>query len=404
MLKGACLIIVSFLYSVSLAACDATFFIISDLHLNPALKAAMPLTPSRDGTDLDINTFNLFFDRLKNHSQKAKINGVITLGDFVGHGTSTNARENISRFLYEKFEHFELPIYYDFGNNDSLVGNYQAYEKDGKSPYRLLKSINPALTSGFVDSENIAFCKDEQKTPCLYHQTPSLGHYSVYLAPGLRLISFNSVVLNGDHLTNDQQDAAAALNWLRDEFSDSLQAGDSVLLAMHVPPGVDLYTGNYHFREKYLGRPTYEKAFLNIIHQALDEKLNLIAILAGHTHQDELHLLSYQGQVVPVFVNPGLSTSHGNAAGFKSLCLQQGQTGWRIGGLNAYSYLEMEKDFVQYSHLPDDLCRQGDFEACMQDMLTNKERLHNYAKKVYFANNQAQKRAVKFKVEQLYDF
>ena len=227
---------------------------------------------------MDLSTFNNVFEKLRVFYQQNTFSGVITLGDFVGHDVSLKQRKSIQQYLNEKFSGLGAPIYFGFGNNDSLFGNYQAYEKDNISSYTLLKNSFPNLVTGFVYDESLSKCASISETDtCLYHENKNLGHYSVQLQQKLRLINMNTIVFNGESFFNDQTKAVGALNWLQEELHDAVSKKDSVVIAKHVPPGIDLYSGHFHFREKWLKLNTFQKPFMAIIHNALDNDLNLIA-------------------------------------------------------------------------------------------------------------------------------
>lgn len=313
-------------FSGLLYSCDYQVILLSDIHLLPDSTQKMPYTPSKRGSDLDTYTFHTLMDKIIHMPVYQETEGIFLLGDITGHNVSFSKRIAIETKIFSFFGALSKPAYIINGNNDSLLGNYQAYSRMGTSAYGLAKEVWGHSNSGFVSLKNIQYClnDDSDSYPCLLAENSDEGNYSVQIRPKLTLITINSVPFNGDYFFNYQRAALPTLQWLREQLHNSARDRNSVILAMHVPPGVNLYSKKYHFREKISLVPIFQRHFIKVIEQAVKkEQLNILAILGGHTHHDELHFIKIDKTIIPVIINPALSTSHGNSPAFQTICLDK---------------------------------------------------------------------------------
>lgn len=390
--------------SVISRACDAEYLLLGDIHLKPELKVRMPFAPSKKGSDIDSQSYQRLLVKIGDFNDQNLLDGVITVGDHVGHNTNKADRKNISLQIYQDLANLKRPIFYGFGNNDAPSGNYQAYFSKHQSPYFWLNDLFPALRSGFVYTSEIKDCKKENlQSTCLKNQNKKLGNYSVYLKPKLKLIQMNSVPLNGDYPFNNQSHANRILDWLDKELNQSDKAKDSVLLAMHIPPGINLYSGKYHFRDKIFHNPIYQQKFSQLLKKHLAKDLNIIAILAGHTHYDETHIFHYQTHNIPTFVIPALSTSHGNASAFKKICLTKEDHQWQIKKISSYSITSENEGPEKYLTFPDDICFKQATKQCLKVLYDFPQKLLALNQNFYYANNLNQQMILNATANQLID-
>ncbi len=346
-------------FSGLLYSCDYQAILLSDIHLLPDSAQKMPYTPSERGSDLDTSTFYSLMNKIIHMPEYREMEGIFLLGDITGHNVSFSKRIAIETKIFSFFGALSKPTYIINGNNDSLLGNYQAYSRMETSAYALAKEVWGHSNSGFISLKNIQYClnDDRDSYPCLLAENSEEGHYSVRIKPKLTLITLNSVLFNGDYVLNYQRTAIPALQWLSEQLRNSARDRNSVILAMHVPPGVNLYSKKYHFREKISLAPVFQRQFIKVLEQAVKkEHLNILAILGGHTHHDELHFIKSDKQIIPVIINPALSTSHGNAPAFQTICLSKKDEVWSIEGLRAYSIRDEQENFELYKDLVADVC------------------------------------------------
>jgi hypothetical protein len=368
---------------------DFCFLALSDLHLDPTLTSRMPLAPASKGSDMDSNTFKQFSKAIVHTGAYKQSEILLVLGDLVGHGLSNKMRQSVFKQVVSGFAELNKPSYFIFGNNDSPQGNYQAYEGKNGSPYKFVKSLFPKVVSGFSTSNILNWCSLSSNLPCLIDEDSIKGVFTIKLKEGLWMIAINSVVFDGDYLHIFQGDAKFVLHWLDDQLQKSAAANTQTILAMHVPPIINLHSKHYHFRDKHTLEPTFYNAFIDILkNRTVEDGARIILILGGHTHTDELHLISVNQQVIPVSIIPGLSTSHGNAAGFKEICLKQVMGHWEIQDVIAYRYFGSEFGFRSYQSIMTDLClTDQSVSKCIKQVISHPNRLVDYIEKNYFAAN-----------------
>ena len=100
---------------------------------------------------------------------------------------------------------------------------------------------------------------------------------------------------------------------------------------MHIPPGID----------SYISKPFWQtdmaQAFVNVVKPYSE---NIIAVLASHTHMEELQMMAIDNKhVIPVIYSAGFSTSHANLPTFKNLSLHFSHHKWVLKNYQTYSYL-----------------------------------------------------------------
>ncbi len=224
-----------------------------------------------------------------------------------------------------------IPLLYAPGNNDSLAGDYFSFaDVERKTPFELVPGDGyPALNASQPCGE----------APCMVsNPRPDLGFYSARPVAGLRVVALNTIILGETYHPADGLTQAAAgdaeLDWLEGQLGDAARSGEKVLLAMHIPPGVDAYAVSENEKKGNQDKPTSmwtrqpEGASGAADREAwLDRFLDLVAahtgavvgVAYGHTHEDELRRLhDPSGKVVEIAVSaPGITTNHGNNPGFK---------------------------------------------------------------------------------------
>jgi predicted phosphodiesterase len=384
------------LLGFSMAVADVSTYqltVLSDIHVK---QGAQPMdfapTGYQANNDLDLASFTALMARLKDQSQPYTVSDAILLtGDYVGHGVM--ARMNMVRQVFAGLKSLQKPLFYTHGNNDSPLGDYQAFESiNQQSAYQVLKNLWGG-TDGFVPTLNPpAEQCDGPNAPCVISENSHQGYYSAWLMPHLALVSLNTVLFNGDYMTNDQCGAKGELVWLSTQLQSLAQQKASVILSMHVPPGNNLYNGKPHWHQLGLGDSgAFLKRFLQILNQASDAGLNILTVVAGHTHYDETHLIALNnGQVVPVFIIPGLSTSHGNSPGLKVLrfAFDASTQRWRLQHFKSYHMTSPQAvNFTPYGADDRALCGQIPLRQCFKALANDLPRLMAFVEKTYVAGN-----------------
>ncbi len=218
-----------------------------------------------------------------------------------------------------------IPLLYAPGNNDSLAGDYFSFsDAQGKTAFSLVPGEGfPAVNASTPCGE----------PPCMVsNPRPDLGFYSARPVAGLRVVALNSVLLGRKYHEVDgvsQEEAGdVELDWLETQLDGAARAGEKVLLAMHIPPGLDAYrvaqgeaNPSMWTRDPQGGSATgpaetWLDRFLDMVAVHTD---TVVGLAYGHTHEDELRRLHDRGgKVIEIAVSaPGITTNHGNNPGFK---------------------------------------------------------------------------------------
>lgn len=239
-------------------------------------------------------------------------------------------------------------LYFLPGNNDSLDRDYCAFDSGGQVPFVADDKYDPTKSGPPTNQWPTLRAGDT----LIDASHIDHGYYSAYpLLPdtGLRLIALNTVMFTDDYGTGFNWDAcenaltiaeietriATQLQWLATQLTQAEAAGEKVILAMHVPPGIDGYGGGpmWTVARGYsdsgytgddplftaasaAGDYTIERVFLALTAR---HAKTISAMLTAHTHLDDLRLLtSCQGDAAGIAYGvPGITTDHGNNPAMK---------------------------------------------------------------------------------------
>lgn len=340
------------------------FLVISDIHLDIASTHTMEISPTKSSgeNDLDLGTFKKLITELHENVASGRItkpNFIIILGDLVGHMRSSidNVIASESVIFNElKINFPDTPIFYTFGNNDSLAMNYGQFkneEEQGshKSPYDIA-TLTATWQGGFLSTG--VLCEQSKQTfPCIITEDINNGYYSAYLKPKLRMVTLNSVLFSPRRKTS-QEDARQELQWLEAQLKTAAEHQENVLITMHIPPGNNVYD------HEGFWLPDNQAVFLN--HIKTYQK-TIIGLLAGHTHTEEIKIIkdAAQNNIAGVFLNAGLSTSHGNEPSVKTFYFANQNSQWRLANYETFHFTENNNMLVfnklydyqsYYCHLP----------------------------------------------------
>lgn len=382
-----------FLSALSLSALASEQYcalLLSDLHMDPFLSSKMPYEPTGRGTDLDQDSYDIFRKKIMETEGFKDADSIFLLGDIVGHALDDTQRIQVMHDIFADIAAMNKTIYVAFGNNDSFQGNYQEYDGINGSPYKIAKSIWPDANSGFSSAKNLKVCDqaDQNTYPCINDEQLRDGHYSMTIAKNLRLIVLNSVLFNGDYDFIYQDTADEALGWLSSQLTKSAMNHEQVLIALHVPPVMDLYNKNYHFRDKLTHEPRFQREFISRLrHAVLEQDLSLIAVISSHTHYDETHVIKIGQDVIPVILAPALSTDHGNAVSFKTVCFQRESSSWALDDVTSFKFDSGLDQFKAYQTMKSNLCHNVPIPQCFSELPLKWESFVDYVQRFYYANN-----------------
>jgi sphingomyelin phosphodiesterase acid-like 3 len=284
----------------------------------------------------------------------------IFLGDALGHNYWTLYKRyssNKSAASYQQFvektlqfmtsliakEFRPLNVYMVLGNNDSYYGDYYTTQSNdffSDSAAAFSKLINPAELRNSIQ-----------------HQFSNKGYYAITLPElsGLKLIVLNTNLFSTKAKGKNVNKAAEEeLKWLHQQLSSASAQHQKVYIAMHIPPGVDLYASlrTKLFRLLQLWQPDFDKKF----EMELSEHKTIIrAILTGHLHSDWLHIKKIEDAQIPLVGVPAVSPKFGNLPSFKVFYFSP-QT-FELQNYQVYSYeftrsgdWRMQFDFNQMHH------------------------------------------------------
>lgn len=331
----------------SLARASEQFLSLSDLHFDPFLacqeKKPCPFiqqlqeAPASEWSALfssqdhslvsygkDTN-YQLFASALRGSEKEAKtahVRFVLVLGDFLAHDYhkkyleySNNKTEagyvqfvkKTLSFLSAEFQKAfpQTDVYLVVGNNDSFKDDY---------------SVMPEGDFFKVFSQEAApLIHTAANRKAFTHDFPHGGYFAVDAPsqPNIRLVFLNSVLFSnkaeGEHLS---EAANSELDWLHQELQKATDRKQKVLIAMHIPTGIDVYMTLYTpFTLVEFWKTAYSKRFLEEIQHASP---HILGVFQGHIHADSFQILSGLGQKpLPLTGTPSISPIFGNNPGFK---------------------------------------------------------------------------------------
>jgi len=283
-------------------AADLRFGVLSDFHLEPhfagqALRLGADAPPALVKSALHSLSTN-----------GAKLQFVLFAGDLLPHRIDA-ARESVA-FENQLVNLFhsnlpDVPVFPVLGNNDSDNGDY-------RQPSQKFLTNFAELWSPLVGGTN------QEVVRKFVAEFELNGAYDLAL-PGLptQLVGLNSFFLSSDPRSSAKaKEAGQQLDLLAQVARD--QATKPVWLLYHIPPGVDgyrLFTGQ---KEVWFWETNRQTAFLEI----LRGHLNITESFCGHTHMDDLRLISQSANdnaqtvrekpVHIVHVVPSVGPNHGN--------------------------------------------------------------------------------------------
>ena len=340
-----------FLHSTSITATEGNsfeFITLTDIHLNNEQQHTMDMAPSgfNKDNDMDLNSFRNLSYTIKQNVGHGKLVSkprfVLYLGDMVGHQSKSDinrtklVQENEELVFSSLLDMFpNTPIFTLFGNNDSFEKNYGKFTFNQMSPYET--AIQSGFKNGFLSTGRMCGGDSDGLSPCIVSQNERNGYFSAKIHPGLLLVGLNTVMLSPRHYMNstaiDQQ-----LVYLQSTLDYAADNVMSVLIAMHIPFGDNVYDGS-SFLEK-----EYQDIILDTIAPHL---YHIVGILASHTHMEEFKILRLRydegAKHIGQYFTAGLSTSHGNSPSIKVFEMEQ-YAFWHITNYHTYQLHQKENE------------------------------------------------------------
>ena len=327
--------------SLAIDAKEHNFLVIADIHLDLQLTKPMDFTPSKQGlgrsgiNDLDLPTFTAMLATISKNIKEGLIptpRFILILGDIGGHRllNTTETSGIVFHLLQKNFK--DIPIFYTFGNNDSLSvadGPFKAANHAKlNTPYEIAMQLGQ-WKDGFLSTGR--HCDKTLIYPCIIEENPTHGYYSAQLEPHLRMINLNSILLSPQRHLVQPEDASAQLQWFANQLDQAHTLGESVLIATHISPAYNIYDhGLLWIADDY-------NYFLQLMKKY---QSNIISIHVAHTHQEELKVLKdkHGKNIVGMYFTAGLSTCYGNSPSIKSFYFKQLNQKWVLTNYKTYRF------------------------------------------------------------------
>jgi sphingomyelin phosphodiesterase acid-like 3 len=190
------------------------------------------------------------------------------------------------------------------GNNDSYSGNYKVV------PQGIFFRDTMASWAGLI--------KDEKNRESFKKGFSNSGYYAVVVDKNLKLIVMNTVLFSPlAQDTSVKKAAADQLTWLNNELVLANKNKQRVLIACHIPYGVDVYKtvkSFFHGITEYWN-DEYLLSFKKIL---ADYPYTVVAILPGHLHMDGFQVLNLTKTYrIPISYTPSISPIFGNNPSYK---------------------------------------------------------------------------------------
>jgi sphingomyelin phosphodiesterase acid-like 3 len=334
---------------------------------------------------------------LKQITQEQQPKFALLLGDFLAHhfredyaSYSTNnsnasyqifVKKTLQFLTYEFQKVFpKIDVYPVVGNNDTYSGDYVTV------PHGEFLSDIADVWSGLI--------KDEDNREDFLETFPAAGYYEVTLPDHEqnKIVVLNTVLFT-DRIHRNQVKHAAMmqLQWLHKKLLDAQKHHQHVLLAFHVPIGIDVFaTIKNKFDIKEFWQITYTKRFEAELKQFSQ---TITAIFPAHIHMDTFQLIVLKQLAnIPVNFTPSISPIFGNNPAFKIYSYDP-QT-FHLRSFEMYFYpldagLPTWKREYSFNspHRPN--CQQCNPETGMRQLAINNA-LTPYFKKYYSVENQLQ--------------
>ncbi len=280
-------------------------------------------TPSTYRADTNYALFKSSLVQLKKVAEAEHPRFVLLLGDFLAHSyreqyilyAHDGSREGYRNFVKKTLQFLTLEIrravpesdiYPAVGNNDTYTGDYSVI-RNGQF-FKETASVWASLIKDTANQENFR------------HQFPTGGYYAVTVphSKNQRIIMLNTVAFSIHAQGKDvAQLAQQEMDWLHKQLETAAKQHQSVMLAFHIPIGVDVYRTVQNIMGGIVEfwQPVYSEQFRNDLQEFSD---TITAILPAHIHMDTFQVVVFKHpQDIPVSFTPSISPIFGNNPGFK---------------------------------------------------------------------------------------
>lgn len=271
------------------AAKNATFLWLSDLHLDPlygtpmaaeglACRSASAGHLGQIGCDAPYSLVDQSIQFAVNLTSSSQPSFILLTGDLVRHGTdqlenpvetTRSILGNISHLIIKSFP--DISILPTIGNNDVTPDYFlDVDDNPGEMLEMLLQGLDPL------------FASEEERTSF------RLGGYLARdLSSTLTILSLNTVIYATSHYPETRDsDPLGQFSWLKTQLSRAQAFSRQVYIVAHIPPAVGSYRHSQLWRDEYL----------DLYYDLIEEFQSVIvAQCFGHLHADEFRFLHHRG-------------------------------------------------------------------------------------------------------------
>lgn len=248
---------------------------------------------------------------------------ILVLGDTLGHDfhyyykkyVKDSTRSGYANFVAKTLEYVNSELAAAFpaqnvfmvvGNNDTFSHNYQSVPS------------GPFFTQ--MASNWSSLIKDTKARTTMQREFATAGYYAVDIPnhPEMKLIALNTVLFSSKSKSGASLVAAGQqLQWLHQVLTQAKANHQKVIIAMHIPPALDLYLVN---RWQLLSFTTFWRP--DFVARFKGELANfypqIAGVFTGHLHYEWSQPLWVSAeQRIPVITVPSISPIFGNDPSFK---------------------------------------------------------------------------------------
>lgn len=281
-------------------------------------------SPIRYYQDTNYALLKTTLTELKKVRADVKPQFALVLGDFLAHDfrnhyieyTGDKSKSGYEAFVHKTLQYLtqelkqcfpDIDVYPLVGNNDSYTGDYD---------------VDPQGTF-FSDTAEVwsSFINDPENRDQLKNTFPKAGYYAVTLPQDrhFKVILLNTVLFSTCCSSGKAAAKAAAqeFNWLHAELVAAQQQQQKVILALHIPFGVDIFTT---IKSKFKSIQDFWQAPYT---QRMNAEIQMFApiitqILPAHIHMDAFQVVAMMQPIqIPISFTPSISPVLGNNPGFK---------------------------------------------------------------------------------------
>lgn len=264
---------------------------------------------------------------------------VLILGDFLSH----NFREQYYRYSKDKtrasYHAFvkktlqfltneiektfpQVDVYPLVGNNDSYTGDYSVI-----------------INGDFFRDTSITWSeliKNKNNLENFRSSFLKAGYYEIETSSDNKIIMLNTVLFSEKVRNKSQKQAALLqLNWLHKKLEFAKAHRQHVILAFHIPIGIDPFAT---IKNNFDVKNFWQTGYMNKFETELKQFSTVItAMLAGHVHRESFQfMLPKQLENIPIYITPSVSPIFGNNPAFKVYYYDS--TSFKITKFETYYY------------------------------------------------------------------